>query len=54
MGIDNFNDYYPVSLKNARAAELASAGVHTVHGDINNMHVLQQILDVRVQVSCLF
>ena len=48
VGIDNFNDYYPVSLKHARAAELAAAGVHTVHGDINNQAVLQQIFDVRL------
>lgn len=47
VGIDNFNDYYPVSLKHARAAELSSAGVHTVHGDINNMHLLEQTFGVR-------
>ena len=54
VGIDNFNDYYPVSLKKARAAELASAGVHTVHGDINNIHVLQQIFKVNTTVCYLF
>lgn len=47
VGIDNFNDYYPVSLKHARASELASAGVHTVRGDINDMNILQQIFEVR-------
>ena len=47
IGIDNFNDYYPVSLKHARAAELASVGVHTVHGDINDMSILAQIFEVR-------
>jgi UDP-glucuronate 4-epimerase len=46
VGIDNFNDYYPVSLKHARAAELASAGVHTVNGDINNVAILQQVFEV--------
>lgn len=46
VGIDNFNDYYPVSLKHARAAELASAGVHTVTGDINNESNLQQLFEV--------
>lgn len=51
VGIDNFNDYYPVSLKKARAAELASAGVHTVHGDINDIHVLQQIFEVTKQFA---
>ena len=48
VGIDNFNDYYPVSLKHARAAELATAGVHTVHGDINNINALQQTFEVRL------
>jgi NAD dependent epimerase/dehydratase family len=48
VGIDNFDSYYPVSLKRARAAELASAGVHTVHGDINNMSILQQVFEVRL------
>ena len=48
VGIDNFNDYYPVSLKHARAAELATAGVHTVHADINNINVLQQTFEVRL------
>jgi hypothetical protein len=46
VGIDNFNDYYPVSLKHARAAELAIAGVHTVQGDINNMATLSQVFEV--------
>lgn len=45
VGIDNFNDYYPVSIKHARAAELATARVHTVHGDINNAALLRQILE---------
>ena len=47
VGIDNFNEYYPVSLKHARAAELATAGVHTVHGDINSMSTLMQVFEVR-------
>lgn len=51
VGIDNFNDYYPVSLKHARASELASAGIHTVHGDINNFQLLQQVFEVR-QCRC--
>lgn len=46
VGIDNFNDYYPVSLKHARASELASTGIHTVHGDINNLQLLQQVFEV--------
>lgn len=27
VGLDNFNDYYPVALKRARAANLANAGM---------------------------
>jgi GDP-mannose 4,6 dehydratase len=46
VGIDNFNDYYPVSLKHARAAELATAGIHTVRGDINDAAILQQVFEV--------
>jgi UDP-glucuronate 4-epimerase len=46
VGMDNFNDYYPVSIKHARAAELATAGVHTVRGDINNPFLLRQIFEI--------
>lgn len=51
VGIDNFNDYYPVSLKHARASELASTGIHTVHGDINNLQLLQQVFEVCTRQS---
>jgi hypothetical protein len=47
LGIDNFNDYYPVSLKRARAAELANANIHIVHGDINDADLLSHLLAVR-------
>jgi NAD dependent epimerase/dehydratase family len=47
VGIDNFNSYYPVSLKRARAAELTAAGVLTVEGDINNEALLAHVFQVR-------
>ncbi|GBG84242.1 hypothetical protein CBR_g38213 [Chara braunii] len=43
VGIDNFNDYYPVQLKRARAANLLSKGVVTVDGDINNSELLRRM-----------
>jgi len=36
VGLDNFNAYYSVGLKRARAAELEALGVHTVHADLND------------------
>lgn len=43
LGLDNFNDYYPVSLKRARQAQLLSAGMYTVDGDLNDRPLLQQL-----------
>jgi len=45
LGLDNFNTYYPPSLKRARAAELERAGVYTVDADLNNMDALRQMFD---------
>lgn len=36
-GIDNFNDYYDVELKQARASELDKLGIKTKHDDIKNI-----------------
>jgi hypothetical protein len=36
VGLDNFNSYYSVSLKRARAAALDAAGVHTAAADLND------------------
>lgn len=45
IGLDNFNDYYPVSLKIARKDELrASTGVHIVVGNLTDMELLTSIL----------
>lgn len=46
LGIDNFNDYYPVSLKRARQVHAKMNGVYTVDGDINDMDLLQQLFDI--------
>ncbi len=41
-GVDNFNSYYSVSLKRARAAALEAAGVHTVTADLNDAAAVRQ------------
>ena len=30
VGLDNFNDYYPVALKRARAANLQKSGMYAI------------------------
>ena len=45
LGIDNVNDYYPVSLKRARLAKLESLGVHTLEADLNDKHAVRKALD---------
>jgi len=46
LGLDNFNSYYPVSLKRARAAELEKAGVFTLDADLNDAETLNKALDL--------
>ncbi|GIL49826.1 hypothetical protein Vafri_6123 [Volvox africanus] len=43
VGVDNFNDYYPVSLKRARAQVLADKGVPVVELDLNDQEALQEL-----------
>lgn len=43
VGLDNFNDYYPVSLKRARQARGEMAGVYTVDGDINDVDLVRKL-----------
>eukprot|EP00963_Diacronema_lutheri_P013424 scaffold2636_cov340-Pavlova_lutheri.AAC.86 len=43
IGIDNFNDYYPVSLKKARDEDLVSHGVHTIRGDLNDRELMEDL-----------
>lgn len=45
IGIDNFNDYYPTSLKRARQAHAEAVGnVYIVDGDINDKDLLRKIM----------
>ncbi|MDP1836199.1 MAG: NAD-dependent epimerase/dehydratase family protein [Chlamydiales bacterium] len=44
LGYDNFNDYYDVNLKRARAKELRTLGVEVVEGDICNSDQLEDIM----------
>jgi UDP-glucuronate 4-epimerase len=46
LGLDNFNSYYPVSLKRARAVELEREGVFTVDADLNDDEVLRKAFDI--------
>lgn len=46
VGLDNFNDYYPVSLKMARDEELRRVwGVHIVKGNLTDMNLLTAIAE---------
>jgi len=46
LGLDNFNSYYPVSLKRARAASLEAAGVVTLDADLNDVQTLRRAFDL--------
>lgn len=46
VGIDNFNNYYPVALKRARQERLLSDGVFIVEGDINDQQLLTKLFEV--------
>ena len=61
LGLDNFNDYYPVALKRARQAKALSEGVYTVDGDLNDGPLLRRlfhlcdfthVLHLAAQVGC--
>jgi UDP-glucuronate 4-epimerase len=43
LGFDNFNDYYPSSLKRDRQTALQLAGVHVVDADLNDDGVLREL-----------
>jgi len=42
LGLDNFNTYYPVSLKRARSDELEREGVFTLATDLNDVESLKK------------
>ncbi|CAI5528586.1 unnamed protein product [Closterium sp. Naga37s-1] len=43
VGLDNFNNYYDTTLKEARAARLWSAGIEIIRGDLNNGTLLDAL-----------
>lgn len=45
LGLDNLNDYYPTTLKRARAAELKKVDVYTIEADINDAHAVRKVLE---------
>lgn len=44
VGVDNFNEYYPVSLKRARVASMED--VYVVRGDILDKPLLDRLVEV--------
>ena len=44
LGLDNFNDYYDVSLKRARQTVLQLAGVDVLEGDVADARLLRHLL----------
>ncbi|XP_038696240.1 UDP-glucuronate 4-epimerase 1 [Tripterygium wilfordii] len=46
VGIDNFNNYYDPSLKNARKSQLDNHGIFVVEGDVNDARLLAKLFDV--------
>ena len=51
VGLDNFNSYYSVSLKRARAAALADAGVHTAAADLNDAPAVRSLRRRRAAIQ---
>ncbi|KAF8389296.1 hypothetical protein HHK36_025989 [Tetracentron sinense] len=46
VGLDNFNNYYDPSLKNARKSLLNRHGIFIIHGDLNDARLLSKLFDV--------
>ena len=46
MGIDNFNEFYDPTLKQARQALLKYSGVFIIEGDINDMMLLKKLFEL--------
>ncbi|KDD74739.1 NAD dependent epimerase/dehydratase, partial [Helicosporidium sp. ATCC 50920] len=51
VGLDNFNDYYPVALKRARALSLESLGVPVVEADVADEALLRRLLGTTCRFS---
>lgn len=45
VGLDNFNPYYDITLKRARASELSKLGITIHENDLQNRAALQRIVD---------
>lgn len=45
IGLDNFNSYYPVSLKRAREKMLKERGISVIEGDITDTSLLDDLLE---------
>lgn len=45
VGLDNFNSYYPVVLKKARATRLRARGVELVEGEVTDAPLLERLLE---------
>lgn len=45
IGLDNFNDYYSISLKRDRARILTTQGITIIEGDITDPTILPQIIE---------
>eukprot|EP01018_Ginkgo_biloba_P010534 Gb_16173 [translate_table: standard] len=43
VGLDNFNNYYPVALKRVRTENLRRVGVFVVDGDVNDRKLLARV-----------
>jgi UDP-glucuronate 4-epimerase len=46
VGLDNFNDYYEVSLKRARQELLLKQGIFVIEDDINDAALLKHLFDM--------
>lgn len=44
VGVDNFNNYYPVSLKESREGRLDEIGVYTVRGDVRDADLMASLI----------
>lgn len=50
IGLDNFNDYYPIQLKYDRAKLLKNDGIEVIHGDILDRALLDELV-VKHQIT---
>eukprot|EP00427_Karlodinium_veneficum_P029111 CAMPEP_0169199940 /NCGR_PEP_ID=MMETSP1016-20121227/9606_1 /TAXON_ID=342587 /ORGANISM="Karlodinium micrum, Strain CCMP2283" /LENGTH=411 /DNA_ID=CAMNT_0009276761 /DNA_START=111 /DNA_END=1342 /DNA_ORIENTATION=- len=46
LGLDNFNSYYPVGLKRARAAALEKAGIFTMDADLTDAEAVRSAMQL--------